>query len=100
MTPPSLGWLKCNVDASFNRNFGTWNRGWCVRDNSGNFFLAGVAWDVGNLSILETEALALKEAIQGVVAMCILIELYSKAILFEWFKPYLPILLEILSLIL
>ncbi|XP_058783244.1 uncharacterized protein LOC131657910 [Vicia villosa] len=66
-TPPPVGWLKCNVDAGFNRNKGTSNRGWCIRDNMGHFVKTGVAWDVGTLSVLEVEALALKEAIQGTV---------------------------------
>ncbi|XP_058754287.1 uncharacterized protein LOC131627446 [Vicia villosa] len=39
---PNVGWLKCNVDA-------------------------GTAWDIGTQSILEAEALALKEAIQGAI---------------------------------
>ncbi|XP_058762486.1 uncharacterized protein LOC131635871 [Vicia villosa] len=66
---PPPGWIKCNVDAGFNRNQGTTNRGWCIRDDYGNFVNAGVAWDVGSSSILEAEALALKEAIQGALAL-------------------------------
>ncbi|XP_058726730.1 uncharacterized protein LOC131598114 [Vicia villosa] len=67
--PPPPGWFKCNVDADFNRNCGTTNRGWCIRDDLGNFITAGVAWDVGSSSTLEAEALALKEAIQGALAL-------------------------------
>lgn len=41
--PPTVGWLKCNVDAAFNKNRGTTNRGWCVRDNLWNFIISSVA---------------------------------------------------------
>lgn len=58
--PPSKGWLKCNVDASFNKQRGTTNMGWYVRDNVGNFIFAGVAWDFGTLTILEAEATTLR----------------------------------------
>ncbi|XP_058746722.1 uncharacterized protein LOC131619666 [Vicia villosa] len=67
-SPPPEGWLKCNVDAGFNKQGGTTNRGWCVRDDTGNFIFAGIAWDIGTLTILEAEALALKEAIQGAIS--------------------------------
>ncbi|XP_058783981.1 uncharacterized protein LOC131658734 [Vicia villosa] len=62
-SPPPVGWLKCNVDAAFNNNNGTTNRGWCVRNHFGNFIYAGIAWDPGTLRVIEAEALALKEAI-------------------------------------
>ncbi|XP_058783600.1 uncharacterized protein LOC131658309 [Vicia villosa] len=65
--PPDTGWLKCNVDAGFSNNRGTTNRGWCVRDNRGSFILGGIAWDLDLLSVVEAEALALKEAIQGAI---------------------------------
>ncbi|XP_058732901.1 uncharacterized protein LOC131604482 [Vicia villosa] len=65
--PPNLGWFKCNVDAGFNSQKGTTNRGWCVRDNFGHFIFAGAAWDVGTYSILEAEVMALKEAILGAI---------------------------------
>ncbi|XP_058783590.1 uncharacterized protein LOC131658296 [Vicia villosa] len=64
---PSSGFFKCNVDAGFNRQVGTTNRGWCLRDDHGDFIIAGTAWDRGTLSILEVEALVLKEAIHGVI---------------------------------
>ncbi|XP_058733181.1 uncharacterized protein LOC131604778 [Vicia villosa] len=67
--PPPKGWLKCNVDARFNKQWGTTNGGWCVRDKSGNFVVAGVAWDIGTLSILEAEASAIKEAIESAIAL-------------------------------
>ncbi|XP_058784642.1 uncharacterized protein LOC131659471 [Vicia villosa] len=63
-SPPPSGLFKCNVDEGFNRQLGTTNRGWCLRDDHGDFVVAGTAWDGGTLSILEAEALALKEAIQ------------------------------------
>ncbi|KAI5426880.1 hypothetical protein KIW84_032349 [Lathyrus oleraceus] len=34
---PNVGWLKCNVDAGFNNQRGTTNKGWCVRDNLDRF---------------------------------------------------------------
>ncbi|XP_058777167.1 uncharacterized protein LOC131651525 [Vicia villosa] len=68
-TPLSSGSFKCNVDAGFNRHFGTSNRGCCLRDDHGDFVIAGTAWDGGSLSILEAEALALKEAIQCVSSL-------------------------------
>ncbi|XP_058774294.1 uncharacterized protein LOC131648560 [Vicia villosa] len=67
-SPPPVGWLKCNVDAAFNNNNGTTNRGWCVRNHFGNFIYAGTAWDPGTLLVFEAEALALKEAILGAIS--------------------------------
>ncbi|XP_058775964.1 uncharacterized protein LOC131650261 [Vicia villosa] len=63
-SPPPFGWLKCNVDAAFNQRLGTTNRGWCISNDQGNFVAAGTAWDECTFSVLEAEALALKEAIQ------------------------------------
>ncbi|XP_058760148.1 uncharacterized protein LOC131633450 [Vicia villosa] len=68
-SPPPFGWLKCNVDAAFNQRLGTTNRGWCIRNDQGNFVAAGTAWDECTFSVLEAEALALKEAIQVVNAI-------------------------------
>ncbi|XP_058759302.1 uncharacterized protein LOC131632582 [Vicia villosa] len=65
---PSVGWLKCNVDAAFNNNNDTTNRGWCVRNHLGNFIYAGTSWDPGILPVFEAEALALKEAILGAIS--------------------------------
>ncbi|XP_058741741.1 uncharacterized protein LOC131614132 [Vicia villosa] len=62
--PPLIGRLKCNVDAGFNVNRGTTNRGWCIRDHMGIFVYAGAAWDFVSFPTLEAEVLALKEAIQ------------------------------------
>ncbi|XP_058774459.1 uncharacterized protein LOC131648725 [Vicia villosa] len=65
--PPPSGSFKCNVDAAFNKRVGTTNRGWCMRNDHGNFVAAGTAWDSSNFSVLEAEALALKEAIHSVI---------------------------------
>ncbi|XP_058775913.1 uncharacterized protein LOC131650213 [Vicia villosa] len=65
--PPPIGSFKCNVDAAFNKRVGTTNRGWCMRNDHGNFVAAGTAWDGSNFSVLEAEALALKEAIHSVI---------------------------------
>lgn len=67
--PPPPGWLKCNMDAGFNKIGRTSNRGWCIRDNSGNFLMAGMTWDVGEYNVLEGEALALKDAIKIAINM-------------------------------
>ena len=58
-----MGWLKCNVDAHFNNNNGTTNSEWWVCNRSENFISAGFAWDPRILSVIEAEALALKDAI-------------------------------------
>ncbi|XP_058765192.1 uncharacterized protein LOC131638639 [Vicia villosa] len=63
--PPSSCCFKCNVDAAFNQHAGSMNRGWCIRNDHGNFIAAGSAWDSCTFSVLEAEALALKEAIQA-----------------------------------
>ncbi|XP_058776483.1 uncharacterized protein LOC131650791 [Vicia villosa] len=68
-SPPEEDWVKCNVDVGFNSLLGTTNRGWCIRGEGGSFIHAGVAWDSRHLSILEAEALALKEAIQDSIAL-------------------------------
>ncbi|XP_058766342.1 uncharacterized protein LOC131639920 [Vicia villosa] len=65
--PPSINYLKCNVDAGFNNVCGTTNRGWCFRDHFGRFISAGVSWDVDLISVVEAEATALKEAIQKAI---------------------------------
>lgn len=38
-----------------------------MRDNLDRFIIASVAWDVGMLSTIEAEAMALREALQGVI---------------------------------
>ncbi|XP_058771922.1 uncharacterized protein LOC131645266 [Vicia villosa] len=75
--PPHPGWLKCNVDAGFNTSLGTTNGGWCVRDSGGRFMVAGTLWNRGNVSIVEAEAIALKEVIQGAI------NLHLQHIIFE-----------------
>ncbi|XP_058725625.1 uncharacterized protein LOC131596907 [Vicia villosa] len=67
-SPPSVGWMKCNMDAAFNKNNDTTNRGWCVRNHLSHFIYAGVAWDPRTLPVFEAEALALKEAILGAIS--------------------------------
>ncbi|XP_058746907.1 uncharacterized protein LOC131619884 [Vicia villosa] len=67
VTPARVKHLLWN--AGFNRILGTTNCGWCLRDDHGDFVVAGTAWDGGTFSILEAEALALKEAIQGVITL-------------------------------
>ncbi|XP_058742176.1 uncharacterized protein LOC131614632 [Vicia villosa] len=67
--PPLVDQVKCNVDASFNNNVVTTNRGWCFRDHLGRFIRAGSAWDLGLYSVFEAEATALKEAIQDAISL-------------------------------
>lgn len=69
MHPPSVGWLKCNVDARFSNKKGITNSGWCLRDSSGRFTNAGIAWDFGLLSVIEGETLVLKEVVQATIHM-------------------------------
>ncbi|XP_058784021.1 uncharacterized protein LOC131658781 [Vicia villosa] len=53
--PPIVGWVKCNVDVGFNKHLGTTNR--------------GTSWNVDIYTVVEAEALALKEAVQGSIQM-------------------------------
>ncbi|CAL5183756.1 unnamed protein product [Lathyrus oleraceus] len=53
----------------FNITRGITNKGWYVSDSLGKFVFAGVAWDFSPHPILDTEALALKEAIHGSITM-------------------------------
>ncbi|XP_058726967.1 uncharacterized protein LOC131598372 [Vicia villosa] len=64
--PPPFGCFKCNVDVAFNQRVGSTNRGWCIRNDHGNFIVAGTVWDSCTFSVLEAEALAHKEAIQAI----------------------------------
>lgn len=67
--PPNERWMKCNVDASFNKETRTINKGWCVRDFHGSFIIGGISWDGGLLSTIEVEALAIKEVVQVVIQL-------------------------------
>ncbi|XP_045809903.1 uncharacterized protein LOC123904263 [Trifolium pratense] len=67
--PPLIGWLKCNVDARFQAQGSITTRGWCIRDETGQFVRARTAWEVGAHSIIEAEALALLDAMQSVILM-------------------------------
>jgi ribonuclease HI len=60
--PPSIGYLKCNVDASFYNMAGA--TGWCLRDHNGQFKLAGTNRVKSPLNIFEGEAMAIIEAIE------------------------------------
>lgn len=42
---------------------------WCVRDNYSKFLIAEVVWNLCTCSVIEAEALNLKEAIQKVIQM-------------------------------
>ncbi|XP_058741428.1 uncharacterized protein LOC131613804 [Vicia villosa] len=68
-SPPADNWVKCNVDAGFNKSYRSTNRGWCFRDNLGRFITAGIAWDIDSMSTIEAEALVLKEAVQHAISL-------------------------------
>jgi ribonuclease HI len=61
---PPLGVLKCNVDASFYTADGATGCGWCLRDSSGHFKLAGTNIVNSSYSVVEGEALAIIEAME------------------------------------
>ncbi|KAK2399000.1 hypothetical protein QL285_048880 [Trifolium repens] len=61
---PALGFLKCNVDASFFNTVGASGWGWCLRDWRGQFKLAGSNFVKSSLSIMEGEAMAVIEAME------------------------------------
>ncbi|GAU47116.1 hypothetical protein TSUD_98930 [Trifolium subterraneum] len=65
-TLPPDGWQKCNVDAGFHDDVGKKSVGWCIRDSSSQFVLAGTFWLHGRFSIIEGEAIALMEAMKEV----------------------------------
>jgi ribonuclease HI len=62
--PPRHGWLKCNVDAGFHNDGRITSGSWCIRDEMGQFILAGTQWKRGAFTVPEAEALALLEAMQ------------------------------------
>ncbi|GAU48916.1 hypothetical protein TSUD_301710 [Trifolium subterraneum] len=57
---------KCNVDATFHKEEMKTSAGWCVRDHTGQFTMAGTSWIQGRCSIIEGEAIALMEAMKEV----------------------------------
>jgi ribonuclease HI len=63
---PPVNWLKCNVDAGFHQTINRTSGGWCLRDNRGQFVVAGTCWNDGQCSILEGEALALLHALKEI----------------------------------
>ncbi|PNX95022.1 cytochrome p450 [Trifolium pratense] len=54
---PEMGWYKCNIDASFDKNMGKTSVGWCVQDYIGRFIAAVSSWVHGNFSIIEGEVM-------------------------------------------
>jgi ribonuclease HI len=61
---PPVGWFKCNTDAGFHDALNKTSAGWILRNNTGNFVMAGTAWYQGKCSIIEGEAMALLEAMK------------------------------------
>ncbi|MCH83955.1 RNA-directed DNA polymerase (Reverse transcriptase), partial [Trifolium medium] len=61
---PDFGWYKCNVDASFHKELNKTSLGWCLRDDRGRFIMATTTWMEGNCSIMESESIALLEALK------------------------------------
>jgi ribonuclease HI len=62
--PPPPNWFKCNVDAGFHQAENKTSLGWCLRDQRGHCIAAGTAWNEGQYSILEGEAVALLHALR------------------------------------
>jgi ribonuclease HI len=52
------------MDAAFHNNLGKTSAGWCVCDYTGRFILAGTSWMLGNVSVIEGDAVALLTAVQ------------------------------------
>ncbi|MCH87069.1 cytochrome P450, partial [Trifolium medium] len=61
---PPPGWNKCNVDAGFHNELNKTSLGWILRDQFGQFVMAGTSWNQGKCSIIEGEAIALLEAMK------------------------------------
>jgi ribonuclease HI len=64
---PPRGWYKCNVDAGFFDDLHKTSAGWCLRDYTGSFVMAGTLWNEGNWSTIEGESFALLEAMRAMV---------------------------------
>jgi ribonuclease HI len=64
---PSIGWLKCNVDAAFHKELNKTSVGWCLRDHMGRFVMAGTK--EGNCSVPQGESIALLEELKVVEHM-------------------------------
>jgi hypothetical protein len=64
---PPIGYLKCNVDASFYNLAGSTGWGWILRDSNGEFKLAGTNIVNTPFSVVEGEAMALVEAMKEVI---------------------------------
>jgi ribonuclease HI len=81
--PPPLGFVKCNVDASFFPTDGATGWGWCVRDHRGRFLFAGTNIMQAQLNTLEGEAMAIKEAMEELIQRglsCVIFESDSKIV--------------------
>ncbi|CAN7082783.1 unnamed protein product, partial [Brassica oleracea var. botrytis] len=66
LEPPTSGWLKCNFDCSFHRETNTVGLGFIVRDERGNFLVAGMAKMSNVSSPLQREALGFLYAVQQI----------------------------------
>jgi ribonuclease HI len=62
--PPSLGRVKCNIDAAFSDQFNKTGIGICIRDEDGTFILAQSIPILPNCPVVMGEALALYKAIE------------------------------------
>lgn len=61
--PPSVGEVKCNLDATLFKENHCFGVGTCIRDYRGHFVKALTAWFDGVPTPMEAEAWGLKEAI-------------------------------------
>lgn len=66
--PPRVR-VKCNVDVRFNNQRGTTNIRWCYIDCNSGFIMAGITWDVGCYTVIEVNALTLKEVVMRVIQL-------------------------------
>jgi hypothetical protein len=65
--PPTKGFLKCNVDASFFDSVNAIGWGWYLRDHQGRFMMAGANIIQARLNTIEGEAMSMKEAISELI---------------------------------
>lgn len=68
-TPPPQGWLKCNVDGSWDKTKNQSRVGWILRDHSGTVIWCGARGLSALRSPIEAEAEALRWAILSMIRL-------------------------------
>jgi len=66
---PTIGELKCNVDAAVFKDVNMFSAGMCIRDDKGRFIRAQAIWSSGQLSPQEAEAWGLKQALLWLIGL-------------------------------